>query len=218
MNPTFQIQSRLSTFHRSILRFQIMVATLACVFALEMVLPSAALAQFLETFDTSTPTWQRFESDCHVPKQQWKQTRSNEVELRNRFEKIEFDCGAGTRLMVAHAVPPAMVISDLKPSVRIKASRTGVQLWVRVVLPHVPSPNGDGPLTTLLLGPAYDQTGNWQTIGFNEQNSKTFNLQTQLTEQLWLLRNKLGGNGKDILARDAYILSLIHISEPTRPY
>lgn len=175
------------------------MVTLACIF----VVPSGtATAQFHESFETAKPSWRRGESDCHVPHQQWKQTRSNEVELRNRFEKIEFACGTGTRLMVTHAVPPAMVISDLKPSVRIKASRAGVQMWVQVVLPHVPSPDGTGPLKALLLGPAYQQTGAWQTIGFD---GKTHNLQTQLTEQLWLLRNKVGNQGKDVLARDAYV-------------
>ena len=131
------------------------------------ILPSTVLAQFHETFESSTPSWQRAEADCNILPQSWKQTRSNEVQLRNRYEKIEFDCGPGTRLMVAHAVPPAFVISDLKPSVRIKASRAGVQLWVRVVLPHVPSQNGSGPMTTLLLGPSYDQTTNWQTLAFD---------------------------------------------------
>ena len=173
--------------------------TLACVFVLAS---STATAQFLETFEKSTPSWQRHESDCHVPNQHWKQTRANEVELRNRFEKIEFQCGPGTRLMVAHPVPPAMVISDLKPSVRIKASREGVQMWIQVVLPHVPSPDGSGPLKTLLLGPAYDQVGDWQTL---QVDGKTHNLQTQLTEHLWLLRNKLGNEKQDIQARDAYV-------------
>jgi hypothetical protein len=168
-----------------------------------MTFPSAVTAQFHESFDSPTPSWQRTQADCKVPHQNWRQTRANEVQLRNRYEKIEFDCGPGTRLMVAHAVPPVFVISDLKPSVRIKASRAGVQLWAQVVLPHVPSPDGTGPLKTLLLGPAYSQTAKWQTLQFD---GETNDLQTQLKEQLWLLRRKLGPH---VSARDAYVDQIV---------
>ena len=180
--------------HRHILTLLVCVA-FVCI----TVPASKAAAQFHEYFESPTPTWRRAEADCKVSPQKWRQTRANEVELRNRFEKIEFDCGPGTRLMIAHDVPPAFMISDLKPSVRIKASRAGVQLWAQVVLPHVLSPDGDGPLKTLLLGPSYSQTSTWQTLRFDD---KTHNLQAQLKEQLWLLRRKFG---PDVSARDAYV-------------
>lgn len=201
MKPSTQIQiHRLAAPHQTALRRGIVRLLILVCSAL---MPTNALAQFHEPFESSKPTWQRKEADCNVPLQKWKQTRANEVELKNRFEKIEFDCGPGTRLMVAHPVAPAFVISELRPSVRIKASRAGVQLWVQVVLPHVPAQDGSGPMKTMLLGPAYDRTATWQTLAFD---GKSYNLQAQLKEQLWMLRRQFG---PDVSARDAYVDQIV---------
>lgn len=196
----FRIDRLATPFQKTLRRYYVGLWMLVCV---AVAAPHTASAQFHETFESSKPSWQRAEADCKVPLQKWKQTRANEVELKNRFEKIEFDCGSGTRLMVAHDVPPAFVISELSPSVRIKASRFGVQLWVQVVLPHVPSQNGSGPMKTMLLGPAYDQTATWQTIAFD---SKSHNVQAQLKEQLWMLRRQYGPH---VSARDAYVDKIV---------
>ena len=168
-----------------------------------LVLPNDAGAQFHESFDSPTPTWQRIKSDCVVPANRWRQTRANEVELRNRYEKIEFQCGAGTQLLGAHDLPPALVISDLRPSVRVKSNRAGVQLRARVVLPHVQAANGSGALTTLLLGPSYDQPAKWQTLGFADDKTSLSRL---LKEKLWLLRRELGPH---VTAKDAYVDQVI---------
>ena len=54
---------------------------------------------------------------------------------------------------------------ELLTGVWIKASRPGVQLLARLVLPHERDPrNADRPLTTLLRGDAYQTTGRWQHL------------------------------------------------------
>ena len=156
-------------------------------------------AQFHERFDSPTPAWTRSETDCIIPDARWQQRRANDLESRNRFEKISFESGAGTRILVAHDVPPAFVISELTPSIRIKASRPGIQMKVRVVLPHTPSPTGEGPLTTLLPGPTYRQGGSWETLTYK---SDTKDLPTKLQEEIWLLRRK---HGPQVTQRDAYV-------------
>ena len=156
-------------------------------------------AQFHESFDSPTPSWIRSETDCIISDARWQRRRANELESRNRFEKISFEAGAGTRILVAHRVPPAFIISELLPSIRIKAPRPGIQMKVRVVLPHTNSPTGDGPLTTLLPGPTYRQAGSWETLSFQ---TETKDLPQKLQEEVWLLRRK---HGPEVTQRDAYV-------------
>jgi hypothetical protein len=156
-------------------------------------------AQFHESFDSPTTSWIRSETDCIIRNARWQQRRTNERESRNRFEKISFEAGAGTQILVCHNVPPTFVISELMPSVRIKAPRPGIQMKVRVVLPHSRSPNGEGPLTTLLPGPTYRQAGSWETLSFKADAK---DLPRKLQEEIWLLRRK---HGPQVTQRDAYI-------------
>ena len=157
------------------------------------------LAQFHEDFESTTPSWERRECDCVITESNWSQKRFDEVKRRNRCEKIHFKTGPGTQIFVSHEITPAFVIPELSPSVRIKASRPGVQCYVRIVLPHTPSPNGGGPMTTILRGPSYQATGKWETLSFSENQ---IDLQQQLKEEVWVLRRKYGAN---VDQRDAYV-------------
>lgn len=158
-----------------------------------------AWGQFREYFESATPSWKRSSTDCVIAESKWTQLRSNDLETRNRFERIEFQNGPGTRIYVTHDVAPAFIIPELIPSVRIKASRPGIRLLVRVVLPYTTAPSGETAMTTLLAGPRYSDTGKWQTLSFESNNS---DLQKQLQQEIWMLRQKLGP-GVD--PRDAYI-------------
>lgn len=159
--------------------------------------------QFHEDFESATPTWKRRESDCTISDSNWDQRRSNELPSRNRFEKIFFQNGQGTEILVSHDVPPAFVISELTPAVRIKASRSGVHLLARVVLPHTPSPSGEGPMTTMLSGPRYRSRGKWESLSFSDNNP---DMQQQLKEKIWLLRRKYGAH---VNQRDAYVDKIV---------
>lgn len=159
--------------------------------------------QFREDFESATPTWKRSSTDCLIQESKWSQRRANEIETRNRFERIEFQNGPGTRIYVAHEVAPAFIIPELVPSIRIRASRPGQRFMVRVVLPHTPAPSGEGPMTTLLAGPRYRNTGKWETLSFSSNRA---DLQKQLQEEVWMLRQKLG---PEVDARDAYIDKIV---------
>ncbi|MFK7766899.1 MAG: hypothetical protein AB8B55_06725 [Mariniblastus sp.] len=162
-------------------------------------IPAPTSAQFHEDFESTAPSWKQSESDCVIADGKWTQRRSNEIETRNRFEKIYFENGSGSNIFVTHDVEPSFVIAELMPTVRLKSARAGIRLFVRVVLPHTPSPSGNGPMTTLLPGPTYQQAGKWETLSFAANKS---NLQTQLKEEIWMLRRKFGA---DVDQRDAYI-------------
>jgi hypothetical protein len=175
------------------------LANLIMAFCLMLFAANAAPGQFREEFESATPSWKRSSTDCVIAESKWTQRRSNDVESKNRFERIEFQNGAGTQIYVMHDVAPAFIIPELIPSLRVKASRPGLRLMVRVVLPYTPAPSGDGAMTTLLAGPRYKSTGKWETLTFDSQSS---DLQQQLQQEIWMLRQKLGP-GVD--PRDAYI-------------
>jgi hypothetical protein len=160
--------------------------------------PSAAM-QFVEDFESTISSWERREGDCIVLDAKWIHRREADSENGNRFERLEFDAGPGSKLLVSHPVPPSFLISELNPSVRIKASRPGLRLMLRVVLPETPSPSGNGPLTTLLPGPTYESVGQWQTLSFaNEKKDLT----VKLRDEVWLMRRQLG---TQVNANNAYV-------------
>jgi hypothetical protein len=162
-----------------------------------------ALGQFHEDFESTLPTWQRKGTDCIISDSNWDQRRTNDISARNRFEKIHFKNGPGTQIFVSHDVSPAFIIPELTPSVRINASRPGVEVLVRVVLPHTLSPTGEGPMTTMLSGPRYRATGKWETLSFAANKT---DLQQQLQEEIWLLRRKFGAH---VDQRDAYVDKIV---------
>ena len=174
------------------------------IFVLAALVPiEASWGQFHEEFESTQSTWQRHETDCSIIQASWTQRRSQDPDSNNGCENIHFTNGPGTKIYLSHEVSPAFVISELNPSVRIKATRPGVQLMVRVVLPHTPAPSGEGPLTTMLTGPKYEGKGRWETLSFEK---KSFDLQRQLTQRVWLLRRKYGSS---VDQRDAYVDKLV---------
>ncbi len=167
------------------------------LFALAMI-ATPANAQFHEDFESAAPSWKRRDTDCVITESKWNQRRSNEVELRNRFESFELQNGSGSQILVAHDVTPAFVIPELTPSVRVQASKSGIRLLARVVLPHTSSPSGNGPMTIMLAGPRYKSIGKWETLSFAAGKD----LKEQLKVETWMLRRKYGSH---INERDAYV-------------
>ena len=112
-------------------------------------------AQFHEDFEKLGTTWQQSETDCVIQRSKWSSRRINEKTENNRFEQIKFTAGHGTHIFVTHDVTPSLVIPELKPSVRVRSEVRGAKIYVRVVLPETPGPDGNGPITTLVAGGAY---------------------------------------------------------------
>jgi hypothetical protein len=153
----------------------------------------------LEDFESNQPSWERREGDCIVLDSNWTQKRQTDIESGNRFEQIGFSAGPGSKFLVSHPVPPSFVISELNPAVKIKSSRPGIRLMVRVVLPETPAPSGSGPMTALLVGPTYQSVGQWQTLSFATEQK---DLALKLRDEIWLLRRQ---HGSHISANNAYV-------------
>lgn len=165
-------------------------------------------AQFVETMDDPVPAFKRHQSDCSIDKNSWLQTRSNDSNLDPggdpvtagndvSSERFRFRCGSGTNAFVSYEIPHAYIIPELKPVVRLKSTRPGTQVLVRVVLPHTLAPDASGPMTTTLAGGKYLTPGTWQSIGFNDDD-----LAELLKKELWFLRRKYGAH---VDPREAYI-------------
>lgn len=163
--------------------------------------PSHGWAQFSNDFESGPASWQRSETDCIVKRGSWNQKRYESNDADSGFERIEFFvAGQGTRVFAAHSVPPALVISELQPSVRVRSPRPGARLYVRVVLPDTPSPKGDGPMTCLLRGPVYQNAGRWQTLSFARSG---IDLAEKLREEIWVLKSR--HKGREISRKGAYV-------------
>ncbi len=71
----------------------------------------------------------------------------------------------GTHVYYWYQLPRSEVIEDMKVSVWVKASRPGLKLAARVVLPRERNPkNLDQPVTMQLTGDTYGLTGDWQQL------------------------------------------------------
>ena len=113
-------------------------------------LPAIGWCQFHESFESVEPSWSLRETDCVGPRKTWTQRRANDPVANNRVEQIYFNTGPGTKVLVAHKIPPAFIIPELTGSIRLHGVRPGIQVLLRVVLPHTPAPDGPGPMTTML--------------------------------------------------------------------
>ena len=165
-------------------------------------LSRAATAQFVQSHPAGSPTWTRHQGDCRVEQRNWSQRRVEAGDSKSKessWEQIRFQNGPGTQLYVSHEVTSAYLIPELKPTVRIKSDSAGVQMMVRIVLPHTPAPDGEGPMTTTLTGESYTDAGQWQTLHFNNE---TFDAEKLLAEELWYLRRQYGSH---VSAQAAFI-------------
>ena len=113
-------------------------------------------------------------------------------------EVVRIVADNGRFVHLALDVPPAHVISELRPSVWVRANRPGVQLAGRVVFPRAADEKGR-PLARLVSGTTYRQQGAWEQLHIDEM--------PKLVEGVArLLRAKYGSH---IDVREAYLDRLV---------
>src|SRR5207245_4287671 len=114
----------------------------------------------------------------------------------HKCEYLELHAERGTYIYYHYDTSPAPLADDLSASVWIKANRPGIQLIARLVLPHEKdAKNPAEPLTALLLGDIYQQTGRWQRLDLRRAL-------TLAKDQQQLLRAELN---HDINLADAFV-------------
>lgn len=165
--------------------------------------PSFAVTR--ESFESARSTWKMVE----------KNGPANVLEHRRSFDRphsgqacelIRLQCGRATKVYFAHEISASRVISELAPSVWVRADRPGIQFLVRVVLPNTKAPNHDGPLTTVLHGSFYTDVGSWQKLSVPDTEKS-------LSTQLPILRSNFGSH---VSAKGAYV-DLVILNAYTEP-
>lgn len=112
--------------------------------------------------------------------------------------------GPHQMVMVSSPRPGSRLHDEFRATVRLHSTCAGIQLALRVVLPHQPDPRTNRPLTTLITGSVYRRDGNWQVLSVSGTSAA-------LEAQLRRVRAEL--HRSDINARNAYINGLALLIE-----
>ncbi len=149
-----------------------------------------------ESFETPEASWQERGGDApHRPVV--RQRTREQPHSGSWCELLELYAGNGTSVYVGHQIPQARVIDELQPSLWLRSRQEGLQLFVRVVLPHTVDPRTNRPLETLLAGDLYTTPGRWQRL--TVQHPQTA-LQQQRPGLQWRL-----GTQRVLNIRGAYV-------------
>ena len=96
-------------------------------------------------------------------------------------ERIAFNSGVGSSLFYSYATPNVPVTKDLSLELFLRANRSGMQLFARVILPADTDPETKAPSYLLVPGTLYENTNHWQRLELIE-------LQTAIDRQVRVLR------------------------------
>jgi hypothetical protein len=105
--------------------------------------------------------------------------------------------GQGTFALLGLDVGRARVIQELRPTVWVKANRTGVQITARVVLPRSRDPRDNHPITIRVDGDVYQDPGAWRQLAIRD-------LPLQVQRKTRVLRGHAQFQG-GIDEREAYV-------------
>ncbi|HMO91210.1 MAG TPA: hypothetical protein PKD64_03370 [Pirellulaceae bacterium] len=146
--------------------------------------------------------WKIVESDCRLqPRVPIHRICTEQFYSEPDSEMFYFTVVEGNYLRVAYDVEPAYVIRELVPAVMVRAMRSGVQLYARVILPHFPDPDDPfgKPLAVLIEGPKVKDTNQWRKLSFASLETDMAGL---LKQKMTFLRSKYGNRVND---REAYV-------------
>ena len=117
------------------------------------------------------------------------------VRYREASEHFRIVAGQGTYAYMVREITPSRVIPEWSPSLWVMADRAGFQFMARVVFPRTVDPRTGQPLTALLRGDIYQQSGSWQQLRIQRP-------ELLLERQVRVLRSQYGPSVTD---REAYV-------------
>ena len=119
----------------------------------------------------------------------------NEAHTGNGCEWLRISANGGSYIYIAHDVGRPAVIDELMPSLWVKSDRSAVQMLARIVLPRTIDSKTGKPVTTLVAGTSYTDTGRWQELRITD-------MPRLLERQIRFLHGRLGPN---VDGREAYV-------------
>ncbi len=156
-----------------------------------------ARGDFRENFESPQTSWTFAAADAPYRLHQHGRVNSG-AHWGQGCEQLRLETGAGTHVYFSHAIDNPRVHEELSPGVWVKADRPGVQLLARVVFPRAVDAAGQ-PVTALLQGRTYRQTGGWERLVLE-------GIPARVARQARVLRLQLG---REIDPREAYLDLLI---------
>jgi len=155
----------------------------------------SARATVSDSFESATTSWHVIHRDCWYRLDEHRRT-FDEARSGVASEFVRVTAGLGSEIYLGHRVAAARVITELSPSLWVRADRAGFQLLARVVLPRTNDPRTGEPLTVFVVGDVYDQPSTWRELRID-------NLKQQLEQQVRVIRQQRKGLRIDPL--EAYV-------------
>ncbi|MFQ5731805.1 MAG: hypothetical protein ACE5KM_07610 [Planctomycetaceae bacterium] len=162
--------------------------------------PAFPAKHFSEPFTGPKTSW-TLRASRTVRTRDHRRIRNAAVTRGYEFFQLE-STRRGSRTILTHALPAAIVIADLRLSLRLIANRNGATVYVRVVFPGQRDPRDGGPLTALIEGERYTQAGKWQTLTGRVPDRKVRGRLRELREQL----QRPGISSKDMFVDGVVII------------
>ncbi|MGC8641227.1 MAG: hypothetical protein ACP5XB_15275, partial [Isosphaeraceae bacterium] len=120
-------------------------------------------ASLHDDFETQGIAWEREHTDTtiHLIAQERSPRAANDG---NQSERFQFEADPGSQFFVSYALPKVPVTDALTLAIHVRANRSGVQVYGRVVLPEDVDPETRAPSFLLIQGTIYDQVDRWQRL------------------------------------------------------
>ncbi len=147
-----------------------------------------------ESFETAQPSWSDAGGDGRYRILQHQRIQG-EAHADRGCEWLQLEAEPGSHVFLAHDVGRPAIIEELSPSVWVKSDRPGLQFAIRIALPRTADPKTGRPLTTVISGPTYTDSGRWQQLQLR-------GIPLLLTRQVRILRMQYGSRVDD---REAYV-------------
>ncbi|GIW87373.1 MAG: hypothetical protein KatS3mg108_1697 [Isosphaeraceae bacterium] len=125
--------------------------------------PGRLSAAIQDGFESETPVWREEETDATFV------LRAHEIVTGparegERAERFVFEAGPGSVLYYSYPLPRIPITADLRIQLFARASRPGVRLYARVVLPADRDPETGRPSFLVIPGTAVDEPERWQRL------------------------------------------------------
>ena len=114
-------------------------------------------------FESSRILWNQEETDAAITP--IKHDRTNRAAHNGlTSERIAFNSGVGSTLFYSYRLPKAPITKELGLQLYLRANRSGMQIFARVILPSDTDPETKAPSYLLIPGTLYENTNHWQRL------------------------------------------------------
>lgn len=161
----------------------------------------------VESFDGPELRWQLAEGATPAQLVQHEIARDG-ARSQSGAERMVVAGSAGHSATLVYPIAPMPVLDEFSARIWIRASRPGIQLAARVVMPRTIDPRTGRPATTIVrsASPPYDRPGHWRQLALHE-------LPKQLAAEVRIMRTLPGAN---VDPREAFV-DAIALNVPCQP-